>query len=104
MGLRDMLKTQGSTLSNANGGSIPTPTGATKQSKLQDEYSINGTPDVPFKGYFTNYKVKPKPSQIDLNGVNPLAPLESSTKPQFGDGFKNGTYKKSAPAEGIGRI
>ena len=45
MGLLDKLTTgTGSPLSKANGATPPTPIGATQQSKLQDTYSINGTP------------------------------------------------------------
>tara|TARA_Y100000004_G_C8932258_1_gene420546 strand:+ start:1238 stop:1474 length:237 start_codon:yes stop_codon:yes gene_type:complete len=78
MGLKNMLTTQGSPLSKANGGNIPTPVGATDQSKLQYTYSINGAPHIPNK---------PQPSQLDLNGQTP-----------------SNQYKNTAPPEGIGRI
>lgn len=78
MGLKDMLTTQGSPLSKANGGNIPTPVGATDQSKLQYTYSINGTPHI---------ANKPRPSQLDLNGQTP-----------------SNQYRNTAPPEGIGRI
>lgn len=77
-GLKHKLTTQGSPLSKANGATPPTPIGATAQSKLQDTYSINGTPNVP---------KKPSPSVLDLNGKTPA-----------------NQYKNTAPAEGIGRI
>ena len=41
MGLEKKLTQDGSSLSKANGGSIPTPVGATDQSTLQNTYSIN---------------------------------------------------------------
>lgn len=94
----------GSPLSKANGHTPPTPTGATDLSKLQYEYSINGTPNIPSNGYFTHYQVKPVPSEMDLDGVNPVSPLAPANKPQFGSGFSNGTYKLSVPTEGIGNI
>ena len=78
MGLLNKLTTQGSPLSKANGGNIPTPIGATDQSKLQYTYSINGTPNV---------IGAPQPSTLDLNGQIP-----------------SNNYKNTAPAEGIGNI
>jgi hypothetical protein len=102
MGLEEKLLTKGSALSKANGGSIATPVGATKESKLQYEYSINGVPNIPMEGYLTNYKTKPTPSKLDIDGKTPTSPL--SSKPQLGDGYKNGTYKNSAPADAAGRI
>ena len=63
MGLLDKLTTgAGSVLSNGNGTTPTTPVGATKESKLHDEYSINGVPNQP---------EKPTPSILDLNGVTP---------------------------------
>ena len=78
MGLKDILTTQGPPLSKANGGNIPTPVGATDQSKLHYQYSINGNP---------NMRQKPSPSQLDLNGQTP-----------------NNQYRNTAPPEGVGRI
>lgn len=78
MGLKDKLTTQGSPLSKANGSTPPTPVGATDQSKLQYEYSINGTPHIP---------KKPQPSTLDLNGKKPT-----------------NAYDSTAPVEGIGNI
>lgn len=95
MGLKDKLTQQGSPLSKSNGGNISIPVGATDQSKLHFDYSLNGNP---------NLKDLPKPSQLDLNGQNPKTALQASDKPQFGTGFTNGTYKNSAPAEGVGNI
>tara|TARA_R100000988_G_scaffold68978_1_gene35393 strand:+ start:209 stop:535 length:327 start_codon:yes stop_codon:yes gene_type:complete len=94
----------GSPLSKGNGQTPSTPAGATDLSKLQYEYSINGIPNVPFNGYFTHYQVKPVPSELDLDGVNPVSPLAPASTPQFGSGFSNGTYKLSAPTEGVGNI
>ena len=65
MGLENMLTTAGSSLSKNNGApNIPIPVGATDQSKLQNEYSINGNPNIPFNGYFTYYQNKP---QMEIN-------------------------------------
>ena len=63
MGLLDKLTIgAGSTLSRGNGTTPTTPVGATAQSKLHDEYSINGIPNQPSK---------PTPSILDLNGRTP---------------------------------
>ena len=94
----------GSPLSKGNGITPQTPAGATPSSKLQYTYSINGNPNIPFNGYFTHYQVKPTPAELDLDGVNPTGPLAPANKPQFGFGFSNGTYKLSAPIEGVGNI
>jgi len=100
MGLENMLTTAGSDLSRANGGTIPTPIGATDQSKLQDEYSINGNPNIPFNGYFTNYQTKPLPSELDAaNGNPPTSPL-TAREPHLGQGFREGTYPISGPIGG----
>ena len=108
MGLLDKLVQvgvgNGSPLSKGNGVTPPTSTGATPSSKLQYEYSINGNPNIPFNGYFTHYQVKPTPAELDIDGINPTSPLQSAANPQLGPGFQNGTYKNSAPAEGIGNI
>jgi len=78
MGLQNKLTTQGSPLSNSNGGPNSIPVGATKLSKLHDQYSINGGPNVPNK---------PTPSTLDLDGV----------KPSY-------SYDQNAPTEGLGNI
>jgi hypothetical protein len=78
MGLNDKLKKQGSSLSKNNGGNISTPIGATKESKLHLDYSLNGNPNVPSK---------PSPSSLDLNGKTP-----------------SNSYKNTAPIEGLGNI
>ena len=78
MGLQNKLTTQGSPLSKANGGPIPTPVGATELSKLHDQYSIDGNPNLPNK---------PTPSTLDLDGV----------KPSY-------SYDQNAPIEGLGNI
>jgi|TARA_R100000084_G_scaffold38345_1_gene15365 hypothetical protein len=94
----------GSPLSKGNGITPPTPIGATPSSQLQFTYSINGNPNIPFNGYFTHYQVKPTPSELDIDGVNPVSPLAPANTPQFGSGFSNGTYKLSCPTEGVGNI
>lgn len=78
MGLQNKLTTQGSPLSNSNGGPNSIPVGATELSKLHDQYSINGGPNVPNK---------PTPSTLDLDGV----------KPSY-------SYDQNAPIEGLGNI
>ncbi len=62
-GLKDKLTSgAGSPLSRANGSTPPIPVGATDQSKLHDQYSINGNPKHP--------KQVP-PSKLDLDGLTP---------------------------------
>ncbi len=105
MGLRDKLENgSGSPLSRGNGTNPPIPVGATNSSKLQYEYSINGNPNIPFNGYFSNYEVKPAPSLLDLNGVNPTSPNRDGNVLPINNSFSNGTYRNSAPPEGVGRI
>jgi hypothetical protein len=71
MGLLDKLTTGvGSTFSNGNGSTPSIPVGATDQSKLHDQYSINGTP---------NQANKPQPSTLDLNGVKPANNYRDNT-------------------------
>ena len=96
-----MLTTAGSSLSKNNGApNIPIPVGATDQSKLQNEYSINGNPNIPFNGYFTYYQNKPQPSELDAaNGNKPTSPL-TAREPHLGMGFSNGTYPVSGPTTG----
>ena len=78
MGLEKKLTQDGSSLSKANGGSIPTPVGATDQSTLQNTYSINGIPKM---------SGKPEPSVLSLKGEVPSY-----------------NYKDNAPSEGQGKI
>jgi hypothetical protein len=68
--LNKLISGVGSLLSNGNGATPPTPVGATPQSKLQDTYSINGTPNVPNK---------PQPSTLDLDGVVPANNYRDNT-------------------------
>jgi len=98
MGLLNKLTVnQGSVFSQGNGATPPTPVGATDQSKLQNEYSINGMPNIPTNGYFSHYLVKPLPSVLDLNGVNPLGPLKDATTPSINNSFSCGVYKNCTP-------
>jgi hypothetical protein len=60
MALLDKYNKNTSTLAGPR--SPKTPVGATAQSKLHDQYSLNGTPGV---------KGKPSPSILDLNGAIP---------------------------------
>ena len=62
MGLRDKLSTQGSNLTSFNGATPSIMPGSSDLSLLHYEYSINNNPNI---------IGKPKPSQLDLNGVTP---------------------------------
>jgi len=62
MGILNKLRSIG-TLLNPNAGTTPpTPIGATHQSKLHYEYSLNGNPHM---------VEKPSPSRLDMNGQKP---------------------------------
>ena len=120
MGLLDKLD-------SANGGTelnggITTnsskPTFGNSLSKAQSirhkEYSLNGEPHINgvlVKDYFPmvskGFGLKPLPSQLDgiLNGQDPSGPLFDYTNNiPMGNSFVNGTYKNSAPAEGLANI
>tara|TARA_R110000824_G_scaffold197540_1_gene381120 strand:+ start:3588 stop:3806 length:219 start_codon:yes stop_codon:yes gene_type:complete len=72
MGLLNKLNANGSPLSEFNGETPPTSIGATDQSKLHDQYSLNGTPSF--------IAGAPSPSVLDLNGVTP--PKYTDNPPQ----------------------
>lgn len=61
-GLKNKLTTQGSNLSNLNGGVTPNNFAALQGSQQHDTYSINNIPVVPNK---------PAPSGLDLDGQVP---------------------------------
>ena len=62
MTLIEKLEAGDSTLTSFNGAQPPQMKGSTDASKLHDEYSVNGIPNV---------TEKPEPSTLDLNGVVP---------------------------------
>ena len=62
MGLLNKLTNNGSTLSEFDGATPPQMDGSKEQSKLHNEYSLNGNPNV---------VDKPSPSGLDLNGKTP---------------------------------
>jgi hypothetical protein len=71
MGLKDKLANNGSNLTQWNGSTPSDMPGANPQSRLHDEYSINGNP---------NMAQKPKPSQLDLDGLTPPQYLNNLPK------------------------
>ena len=71
MGILTKLTTQGSNLSNLNGATPPTMNGASDQSKLHNQYSVNGVPIV---------VSKPNPSTLDLDGKTPSKYLDNPPK------------------------
>jgi len=71
--------------------------GDLKQSKLHFDYSINGLPEISKKGI-------PKPSILDLNGLNPSAPNRDGAVSPINNTFSEGTYKNSVTGPSIGRI
>ena len=93
MGLEKRLIKGESTLTSLNGTTPPIEDKSI--SKLHFEYSINGQPEI---------LGKPEPSELDLDGITPLAPNRDGKKAPINNTFAKGTYKNSAPAEGVGRI
>ena len=93
MGLEKRLIKGESTLTSLNGTTPPIENKAI--SKLHFEYSINGQPEI---------LGRPEPSELDLNGIAPLAPNRDGQTPSINNTFSQGTYKNSAPSEGVGRI
>ena len=93
MTLEKRLKNGESTLTSLNGADGVVENKSI--SKLHFEYSINGQPEI---------LGRPEPSQLDLNGITPLAPNRDGLEAPINNTFSKGTYKNSAPVEGIGRI
>ena len=62
MSLKNKLANDGSPLTKYDGATPSTMPGASTQSKLHNQYSINGNPNV---------AMKPSPSTLDLNGLTP---------------------------------
>ena len=62
MGLLDKLTKQGSNLTKFDGTTPETMPGSLKDSKLHDQYSINGRPRL---------NSKPSPSDLDWEGKTP---------------------------------
>ena len=93
MALLDKYNQGGSTLSGPQ--SPNTPVGATKQSKLHDEYSLNGNPNVQFPNPFL--KLKPSPSDLDLNGTTPNGSLKDPKYGTLNNTFSKGKYSDNLP-------
>jgi len=62
MSLKNKLANDGSPLTRWDGSTPSTMPGASEQSRLHNQYSINGNP---------NMAMKPSPSTLDLNGLTP---------------------------------
>ena len=86
MALLDKYNQNLSTLSGPKTPKIPI--GATDQSKLHDEYSINGGP---------KQNGKPAPSGLDLNGIKPKGALSDKAYGTLNNSFKKGTYRDNLP-------
>jgi hypothetical protein len=107
MGLLDKLKIDKSVLSKYNGGPGVVNAGATKQSKLHADgnkasYSLDGANfsivNAAYIGYDDNTPNNlPQPSQLDINGILPKAPLRDAQTPSINDSFIKGTYKNGTP-------
>jgi hypothetical protein len=107
MGLLDKLTIGGSNLSKYNGRSGVINAGATKRSRLhangdQASYSLDGSNFSNVNAAYIAYddatpNQLPQPSQLDINGVLPKAPLRDAQTPSINNSFNKGTYKNGAP-------
>lgn len=105
MGLKEKFEQNGSTYGAGQGGDSANLQaerdaiiGDLKNSKLHRFYSIDGDP---------NMLGKPEPSQLDIPGDStktPTTPLRDGQTQPMNNTFSHGTYKNSAPIEGVGRI
>ncbi len=102
MGIQEKFLQNGSTFGAGQGGNSAdlqrerdAIIGDKSLSKLHFDYSINGNPEI---------LGKPAPSELDLEGITPLAPNRDGQTPSINNTFAQGTYKNSAPDEGVGRI
>ena len=90
MGLKDLLKTKGSSLTAYDGTTPPTNPGATKSSKLHADggtpsYSLNGSNFSSVNTAYNRYldgvlNYLPQPSQLDLDGKTPSKYLDNLPK------------------------
>tara|TARA_R110002049_G_scaffold58928_1_gene159797 strand:- start:388 stop:621 length:234 start_codon:yes stop_codon:yes gene_type:complete len=74
MGLLNLLQTNGSDYSEFDGATPQTSVGATDQSTLHDQYSLNGNPGMA-EMYFQS--TLPNPAALDLDGVTPPKYLDN---------------------------
>ncbi len=82
MGLLDKLTGQGSTLSKYDGNTPPINPLALKSSKLQGNYSLDGSDASIVSAAYAQYEDGvlnpiPQPSQLDLNGATPPKYLDN---------------------------
>ena len=68
MGLLTKLQNGDSDLTSFDGATPQVPVGATDQSTLHDQYSLNGNP---------NQINSPQPSLLDLDGITPAKYLDN---------------------------
>ena len=68
MGLLTKLQNGDSDLTSFDGATPPVPVGATDQSTLHDQYSLNGNP---------NQISAPQPSLLDLNRITPAKYIDN---------------------------
>ena len=112
MGLFDLLITDGSVLSTYDGATPPVNPLATQQSTMHADpsgkpgYSLDG---ADFKTVNKNYveydnndprkgpNLLPRPSLLDINGVNPVGPLRDPNTPPINNTFEKGEYLKNLP-------
>jgi len=107
MGLIDTLLNQGSPYSYGNGSTPVVNQGATQQSKLhadgnQPGYSLDGSDfnvvNLAAQKYNDGVNnVLPMPSQLDINGQTPVAPLSDPSTPSINDSFSQGQYLNNLP-------
>lgn len=107
MGLKDLLSTQGSPLSYANGATPRINSLAGKQSKLHADgnkagYSLDGSDFSQVNSAYQSYRdgvvnFLPQPSLLDINGQKPTSPLSDPNTPSINDSFSRGEYLNNLP-------
>ena len=107
MGLLDQLTTQGSPYSYGNGTTPNTNQGATQFSRLHARgnlpgYSLDGNYFATVNNAYQAYNdgainPLPMPSQLDINGQNPVGPLSDPSVPSINNSFSQGEYLNNLP-------
>ena len=107
MGLLNLLTGQGSVLSYGNGQTPAVNQGATQQSKLhadgnQPGYSLDGSDFADVNNAYQLYNdgsgnFLPLPSNLDINGINPVGPLSDPNTPSINNSFSQGQYLNNLP-------
>ncbi len=108
MGLIDKLRNDGSAFQSPAGLDAVSPQiGATRQSKLHRDYSLDGNHVADVNNQLNQYddgvnNLIPVPSLLDLNGSRPHSPLSDPNFASINNSFQNGTYRDTLNNQMIG--